>query len=354
MTVLRYFAVVMFLALVFASSRSADAKPINEQMFVPIGGIEQWITIKGSDSTSPVILFLHGGPGDAMSPVADSLFADWDKNFTLAQWDQRGAGRTYGRSGPSIEPTMTVGRMAQDGIEVAVYLTHHLGKSKIILTGGSWGSILGVYMVHARPDLFYAYIGQAQMVNLQKNLFASYSRVLEIAEGAKDNETVAALKSIGPPPWKNLFPTWRIYRKAEQAYQARITTAPHAPMQISAIYASAAERKRYSEAEDFSTFHFWSGRQPKTKADLEVITMSGPLTKIDLPTLGTDFKIPIYIVQGEADLTALPGLAKTYFDSIKAPRKQFFLVPGTGHEPSAAMMDVTRKVLLEQIKPLVK
>jgi pimeloyl-ACP methyl ester carboxylesterase len=101
-------------------------------------------------------------------------------------------------------------------------------------------------------------------------------------------------------------------------------------------------------------FHFWAGRQPKSKADAATLPMSGPLTKVDLPSLGTDFKIPIYIVQGQDDLTALPGLAKAYFDSIKAPRKEFYLVQGTGHEPSVAAMDLTRKILLEQVKPLTR
>src|SRR5512142_1882859 len=100
-------------------------------MFIRIGGTDQWVTIKGVDRDNPVVLFLHGGPGDAYSPYADSLFAGWDKDFTVVQWDQRGAGRTYGKNGPSIEPTMTVERMVQDGIEVATFLTKHLHQRKI-------------------------------------------------------------------------------------------------------------------------------------------------------------------------------------------------------------------------------
>ena len=56
---------------------------IREEMFVRIGGIEQWITIKGDDRNNPVVLFLHGGPGDALSPFADALFVGWEKDFTL-------------------------------------------------------------------------------------------------------------------------------------------------------------------------------------------------------------------------------------------------------------------------------
>jgi pimeloyl-ACP methyl ester carboxylesterase len=80
--------------------------------------------------------------------------------------------------------------------------------------------------------------------------------------------------------------------------------------------------------------------------------LSGPLTRVDVPALETDFSIPIYIIQGQADLTTVPALAKSYFDSIKAPRKRFYLVPGAGHEYSAATLDIMLRVLEQQIRPL--
>ena len=310
-------------------------------MFVRIGGIDQWITINGNDRGNPVVLFLHGGPGDALSPYADAMFAGWEKGFTLVQWDQRGAGRTYGKSGPSIEPTMTLERMRDDGIEVAQFLTKHLDKKKIILYGDSWGSILGVYMAHARPDLFYAYVGNAQLVNTRQNDLASYTRVLELARASGDQQTVTALTTIGPPPWNSLFKSWPIFRKCKLAYQAKRVTAPPAPETLSPAYASPEEQAQYAAADDFCFEHFWG------------LNMSGPLEGVDLPALGTDFAIRIFILQGQEDLTALPDLAKAYFDSIRAPRKEFYLVPGTGHGLSATELDLTLKVFVEQVRPLV-
>jgi pimeloyl-ACP methyl ester carboxylesterase len=345
-------AVKLFAALVVATlaccalapNAAAQTPPagasqrVAEEMFVPIGGIDQWITIKGDDRNNPVVLILHGGPGDAWSPFADAMFAGWEKDFTMVQWDQRGAGRTYTKNGPSIEPTMAIARMVGDGIEVAEFLTKYLGKKKIIIVGGSWGSILGIYMVHDRPDLFMAYVGMAQMVNWRKNVSASYARVLEMAHSAGDQQAIAALTSIGPPPWGKLS-KWPVFHKVERAYQAKIATAPPAPETLSPEYASPQEQAQYDAADDFSFTHFVGA------------AMSGPLTDVDLPALGTDFAIPIYMIQGEDDSTAVPELAKSYFDSIKAPRKQFDLVPGTGHEPSAAALDRAHTVLMEQVRP---
>ena len=100
-----------------SSVPAPDRSPIEDKRFVRIGGIEQWITIKGQHRDNPIILFLHGGPGNAWSPIADHAFGSaWSERFTLVQWDQRGAGRTYSKNGRAIESTMTIDRMVQDGL----------------------------------------------------------------------------------------------------------------------------------------------------------------------------------------------------------------------------------------------
>jgi len=176
-------------------------------------------------------------------------------------------------------------------------------------------------------------------VNTRKNESASYSRVLELARAAGDQQAITELTTLGPPPWSSLS-KWHVFRKWKLAYQAKIATAPPAPEAISPEYASPQEQAQYAAADDFSFEHFVGS------------TMSGPLEAVDLPALGTGFAIPIFIIQGQEDLTTVPELAKAYFDSIKAPRKQFYLVPGPGHEGSATGRDLTLKVLTEQVRTL--
>jgi pimeloyl-ACP methyl ester carboxylesterase len=327
---------------VLPSSASAEKQPeralaLDEEMFVPIGGIDQWITIKGYDARNPVVLVLHGGPGAAFSPYDDSVYGKWRRRFTVVQWDQRGAGRTYGKSGPSIESTMTLDRMVQDGIEVSEFLEDRLHKQKIALFGGSWGSALGVYMAKKRPDLFCAYVGTAQMVDVQSSFRVTYGRVLALAEAAKDGPAIKDLTAIGPPPW-NSFQTMMTFFRWVGAYEAK--HARPLNMAASPEYASPQERDAWGAAMTFSVQHFF-GKD-----------LSGPLMHIDLPTLGTDFQVPVFIVQGKDDLRAPPDLARQYFESIKAPRKKFIIVPRTGHEPSDASMSMVLKVLLEKARPL--
>jgi pimeloyl-ACP methyl ester carboxylesterase len=196
-------------ALKFLRTRSArdyavtTPNGIDEATYVQIGGIEQWITIRGEDRKNPVLLLLHGGPGDATNPWGYAGFRNWLKHFTVVQWDQRGAGRTFGRNGAATASTITVERMVQDGIELAELLSKRLHKEKIVLVGHSWGSTLGVLMVKARPELFYAFVGTGQVADPSRNYAVAYVALVEKASREGNARAVRDLKEVGPPPYKS-------------------------------------------------------------------------------------------------------------------------------------------------------
>src|SRR5438094_3263969 len=176
---------------------------IDEANYVKIGGLEQWITIRGEDRKNPVLLFLHGGPGDATNPWGYAGFRNWLKYFTVVQWDQRGAGRTFGRNGAAAASTITIERMVQDGVELAELLSKRLQKDKILLVGHSWGSILGVFMVKARPDLIYAFVGTGQVADPTRNYAVAYAALVERASREGNSRALQELNEVGPPPYKD-------------------------------------------------------------------------------------------------------------------------------------------------------
>src|SRR5262245_7197140 len=195
----------------------ATPNGIDEAKYVPIGGIEQWITIRGEDRSNPVVLFLHGGPGDATNPWGYAGFRPWLGTFTVVQWDQRGSGRTLGRNGPSSIPTIGLDRRTRDGIELAEHLRKALGKERIVLVGHSFGSILGLSMARARPDLFWAYVGTGQVADPKRSLAVAYDELRNKAQSLGDERALRELEAVGPPPypdgrgwavqhrWSNLF-----------------------------------------------------------------------------------------------------------------------------------------------------
>jgi proline iminopeptidase len=135
--------------------RSADG--IDSLEAVRIGGLDQWIHVRGEHTTNPVLLFLHGGPGQAFIAMAGTFQTPWEKHFTVVQWDQRGAGKTYARNDRELQRrTMTVRQMQQDTLDMANYLRGRFQRDKIVVLGASWGSVLGLWLAHEHPEVVAA------------------------------------------------------------------------------------------------------------------------------------------------------------------------------------------------------
>lgn len=313
---------------------TAAGKPVNEKGFTAIGGIQQWMRIKGSSCANPVVVVVHGGPGNPSTPYGDQMYKAWEKNFTVVQWDQRGAGKTFGRNPLADDVPLVVDQLRDDGIEVARYAAKRFGKRQVILMGGSWGSALAVHMAKAAPDAFCAYIGSAQLVG-EFGSQDSYNATLALARKASDQESLKKLESIGAPPWTDPRHAGVLRRVTRKYESASTEPAPKEWWMQPAEYASADYEAEFTAGEDYSWLQFVG-----MKGD-------GIASRLDLYKLGADFTMPVFLVQGEQDLVTLPAVNKRYFESIKAPRKEFVLLPRTGHDPNPTMLNAQFKLLKE-------
>jgi pimeloyl-ACP methyl ester carboxylesterase len=77
-------------------------------------------------------------------------------------------------------------------------------------------------------------------------------------------------------------------------------------------------------------------------------------SRVDLPALGMAFGIPVFLIHGAEDLLTTPDVARRYYDGIEAPAKAFVLVPRTGHDPNAALVEAEFRVMTERVRPLLK
>jgi pimeloyl-ACP methyl ester carboxylesterase len=308
-------------------------KPVDEKGFVRIGGMDQWVRIKGSSCANPVVVLVHGGPGNPTTPWADNVYKAWEKDFTIVQWDQRGAGMTYGRNPPAEDEPLVIERLRDDGVEVARYAAKRFGKHKVILMGGSWSSVLGVHMVKSNPAMFCGYVSSSQVVGNAVSQRGSYDATLALARAAGDADSIAKLEAIGPPPWANPRNPG-ILRRVMRKYEALSTEpAPKAWWAPAPEYATPKYEADYTAGEDYSWLQFVG-----MKGD-------GIGSTIDLYKLGPVFAVPIYMVQGEQDLLTMPEPSKRYFDFIQAPHKEFVLVPRAGHDPNPPMVDAQYRLL---------
>jgi pimeloyl-ACP methyl ester carboxylesterase len=312
---------------------------VDEAMFVPMGGINQWVTIRGENRDNPVVLFLHGGPGTPTNLLDFSMAPAWTPTFTIVQWDQRGAGKTFANGGTAATD-MTIDRMAQDGIELAQFLREHLHKDKVIIVGHSWGSILGIHMSKARPDLFYAYVGAGQVVNAQENEALNYARVLDKAKALGDTKAVTELQASGSPPYPVMkaLTTQRIWAQAYEHADSYVATE-----QASSLYAPGYSLLDLYHAIQSIRFTLDTFIGP---------TMSGAAMKVDLNALGPDFAIPMFVFEAPDDYITSPELAKAYVDTLNAPQKEFVMLPAGGHFAVFTHPDSFLKNMTSRVRPL--
>jgi pimeloyl-ACP methyl ester carboxylesterase len=182
---------------------------INEQHYLTIGGVEQWIQIRGGSAGNPVLLVLHGGPGSPYA-VFTPLIRSWERHFTVVQWDRRGCGKTRARGAKQTAP---FARHLEDAIEVTEFLRTHLGKEKIVLMAGSMGTIIGLPLAQRRPDLYSALVTTDLYPDMLRNEALGHARCLGRLTASGNAKAVRDLIRIGGDPAAWDLKAWQIKMK---------------------------------------------------------------------------------------------------------------------------------------------
>ena len=304
-----------------------------------INGVKQWISVRGVDPKNPILLFIHGGPGSPMLPESWTFQRPWEDFFTVAQWDQRGAGKTLSLAKRRAAP-LTMAQMHADADEVVKYLRVTYGKDKIFVMGHSWGSILGLTLAQRHPEWLHAYIGVGQVVDSRRNEAVGYQETLAKAREAHNQEAVAALEKIAPYPDPGASVSF------EKVIVERRWDRALGGMRYGATDDDAEEVWRLSPAYD---------AYDRKSADLGQMQSAVAL----LPQLATfsfdgvtEFKCPIFILAGSDDRTTPTSIVEAYFKTIHAPQKQLFKIPRAAHYVVNESPGLVLMHLVNDIRPL--
>ncbi len=325
-----------------ASAQAVSPGGINELKEVHIGGIKQWISIRGNDPANPILLYIHGGPGAPMMPESWTFQRPWEDFFTVVQWDQRGAGKTFSASSRQPDASMSIERMQADTEEVIEWLRQTYGKKKIFLLGHSWGSILGLKVAQHHPEWLYAYIGVGQVVNSLRNETVGYQQTLAEAEATGNQDAIRELEALAPYPGDD----------------------------IRALLAKASVERKWDVALGGMSYGKTEDNQTQLRAlspeytdyDLEsaqlgeassVPPLVQELLAVDFDKV-TDFKCPVVFFAGVHDRTTPESIVVEYFARIHAPKKQLFKISRASHvvvneSPGEVLVD-----LVLHVRPLSK
>jgi len=328
-----------------ASSRAIHSPDgINTLERVSIGGIDQWIEVRGESVKNPILLFIHGGPGSAFIPVARTFQGPWEKYFTVVQWDQRGAGKTYtSNSKDAVRPTMTIERMHADTLEMVNYLRKRFGRDKIFVLGHSWGSILGLKLAHDHPELLYAYIGVGQASDAKQNEVVLYQETMTEARRTQNQEAIKQLMAIAPYPSASVtFHEIRVVRE----WSGALIGPPPSPggedvMGLKTIFLAP----EYSLMNDVD----WM------RGQLFSVEMLLPgLSKVSLGDIGYEYRTPVFFFEGRHDPYTPSSLAKELFDKIDDPNKDFEWFENSGHFPFTEEPQKFTDALVQKVLPLAR
>ena len=312
------------------------AGSISEKVFVNINGVEQGMFIKSKDATHPVLLYLHGGMPDYF--LTQRYPTGLEDYFTVVWWEQRGSGISYSADIPP--ETMTLEQMISDTLEVTNYLRHRFGKEKIYLMGHSGGTFIGIQAAAQAPELYYAYIGVAQMSNQLKSEKLAYEYMLEQFKESGNTKMVRKLEEA-PVTMTGGTPDAYLALRDPAMHSLGIGTMHDMDSVLTGIFIPSLQSRDYTLSEKVNT---WRG-----KANSGVAPLWDDFLATDLSKEVTELSIPVYFFEGIYDYTCNYTLAKDYFEQIKAPIKGFYTFEQSAHSPIFEEPEKTLKILQEDV-----
>jgi pimeloyl-ACP methyl ester carboxylesterase len=289
---------------------------------VVIGGIEQFISIRSENTNNPIILFLHGGPGTAQIAFSRKSQKELEKNFTVVNWDQRGAGRSY--SAKLKKEDLNIERFVLDTEELTISLLERFNKKKIFLVGHSWGSIIGLKFSSRRPDLIKSYIGIGQVVDMKRGEELSYKFTLDEAVRRNNKKAVKELKAIGEPPYRKVS-DGGIQRK----WLSKFNGATYKGTLLGVIFKNISLK----DIKLLSIIKFIKG------SILSLNCLEDEMNKINFLKELPKLNVPVYFCCGRRDYTVPSELVEEYCEKLNAPYKEILWFEKSGHTPNFEEVD---------------
>jgi pimeloyl-ACP methyl ester carboxylesterase len=296
---------------------------ISEIVKVEIGGVSQYLIIRGYDITKPVMLFLHGGPGSPEIAFMNYYNRDLEKDFVMVYWEQRGSGKSFSSDIPA--ESMTIEQFIEDTREVSLYLSERFSQPKIYLLGHSWGSLLGTLTIFHHPERFHAFFSVGQQADQYKSEFLSLEWIKEQARERNETRDLKRISAITFPDSTANSKDWLSFVMQERQYVIKygggtsreITTMwPLIKMLFATREYTLADKFNYMRGSLFSLNSLW----------LEVMN-TNLFHRVD------SVEVPVYIFHGIHDYTTSWVVAREFFEHLQAPVKEFYTFENSAHSP---------------------
>ena len=302
---------------------------IQEDAYVEIGGIEQFMQIRSEDLNNPVVLWLHGGPGFPLTYMNYYYQGELEKDFTVACLEQRGCGRTYYKNTHAANASPD--DLLSDIHEAVEVLKKRFHKEKVIIMAQSWGTVIGMKYTEQHPENVAAYIGVGQVTQFAKGKVYSARKAADLAERQGNTrdaeklrelaaafEQVSDIQNVNIKDLEEMIITSGSYLKAagEMSGLKQMTTALTSP---------------HFNLNDARWFLFASSTKNIIDSQTELIDYM--YIGFDLNKIRLSENVPVLFVQGDCDYITPTDMVKEYCESADSDSVRIVTIPDTGHTP---------------------
>lgn len=279
---------------------------------VQIGGVNQWILMRGDDRAKPVLLILHGGPGAASIGFARTFYSDLEKNYVVVNWDQRGAGKSFALSMGDVSPETYV----SDTLEVITFLKIKFKVPKIYLMGHSWGGYIGAIAAHKHPENLHAFIAIGPVISGEESAKLSFAYIQQ--QASKDAELKKEAESL------TLDSYLQNRRKWLNAFAAGMFHGAHSKDEDSYLRGIMSDSPDYSLM-DMITYlpGIW-----RTSSRIRPYFF-----KMNLFEEASSIDVPVFLLSGRFDYYNPVEILERYATTLKSPSTKVILFDNLAHAP---------------------
>jgi len=308
---------------------------IAEAHYVNLGGLDQWMLIRGENLNNPPLILLHGGPGFSETHFFRHFNSPLEKAFTVVYWDQRGSGKSFNSKIP--ESSMTVDQFITDLDELVEAVHKRVGRKEVTIFGHSWGSALGVLYAARFPEKVTAYVGSGQIGDWSTAESSSYAYTLAEAQRHNNRRALKELLAIGPPPYpaSSLWTERTWLQRFEGQLEAR------ALWNMLRTFLGVPELSIFDLPNLLRGFRF------------SLDAMWAEVSRLNLIKFVPTLKIPVFFFLGRRDHWVPPETSVAYLDALTAPSKKLVWFEESGHEPFVDEPVKFNASMLEFVRPVV-
>ncbi|MBV8637284.1 MAG: alpha/beta fold hydrolase, partial [Candidatus Eremiobacteraeota bacterium] len=330
--------------IIRANRKIVTPKAVEDLTSVEIGGITQWLSIRGADSGNPVLLYVHGGPGSPTMPAAWTFQRPWEDFFTVVQWDQRGTGKTYAANDvTSLDGTMNLDQFVSDAEQVVRYLMHRFNQQRVFVLGHSWGSMVGLELAQRHPQMLHAYIGCGQIINSSRSEADGWDFALRSAREAKNEKAIRELEALAPYPGP--IGTLTVERISTQRNWLN--------------YYGGLTYGRSDFAYDADT---WALSPDYTDRDVALVDkgslyslthLLGAVERANFDGV-TQLRCPVFMYVGRHDYATSHNVTSLWFERVQAPHKKLVWFEDSSHMMMIEQPGIFLQHLIGEVRPLAK